>query len=109
MAIYSLEVWNKGYTGDVNYYDFIGCLKEAVEHVTGRRWEDMEDNTYTMPDGIRYTWIEHSDSGIETDYDLYCAGFGKGCGDFIQHGLECECEDKEKARDPLTEAQIAKS
>lgn len=35
--------------------------------------------------------------GCETDYDEWCAY----CGDFLWHGLNCECEDAETDRKPL--------
>lgn len=103
MAAYSLEIWRSGYTEDVYYYDFSGCLSEAVRTITGLPDSDprLDSGEYTTEDGkLRYTWRQLS--SFETDCDVWC----KGCGDFMQHGLECECEDPTTDREPLTEAQL---
>lgn len=38
----------------------------------------------------------------ETDSDEFCAG----CGDFLRHGLECECENPEEDRENLNRPHI---
>lgn len=35
--------------------------------------------------------------GEETDYDVWCAN----CGDFLWHGLNCDCDDRSVERDPV--------
>ena len=102
MAQYSLEIWRKGYTEDLFYYDFSGCLSEAIRKFTGLPDSDprLDTGTYTTDDGIRYTWCQLT--SFESDSDVWC----KGCGDFMQHGLECECADPTTDREPLTEAQM---
>lgn len=38
----------------------------------------------------------------ECDYDTWCAA----CGDFISHGLECECPDTDTLRDDMGQPSI---
>lgn len=108
MATYTLEIQRNGQTEDVMYFDFVGCMAKKVWSIAGVR----DDSRFSAGDrtiatsedssslGTRYTW--GSASGTETDTDMWC----HGCGDFMQHGLECECEDKETDREPLTAAQM---
>lgn len=39
--------------------------------------------------------------GVETDYDVWCAQ----CGDFMWHGMHCECDDTETPREPVKQPE----
>jgi hypothetical protein len=39
--------------------------------------------------------------GCETDDDVWCVA----CGRFLWHGMNCECEDRSKNRDPIPVAE----
>lgn len=108
MGTYTLEINVNGQTEDIMYFDYVDCMAKKVWSIAGVRDESRfsagERTTGTRDDsdslGTRYTWGRVY--GVASDTDMWC----ESCGDFMQHGLNCECEDTETDREPLTEAQL---
>jgi hypothetical protein len=94
MATYMITVSHDGQTDDVLYLDSPGCQAVALAvmgapgFTTAGTWEDPRGTLYEFG-----AWP----GGCETDYDVWCAA----CGDFMWHGLECECPDRSVPREPV--------
>jgi len=102
MGIYSVEINRKGYTEEVFYHCSPDCMERRVKSLTDESVEDGFDAGSWEKDGITVSWGRVF--SIETDYDVW----DTVCGEFMWHGLECECEDPTTERDPLREDQLDK-
>lgn len=84
---YALVYSRDGQTEDVEYFCGYSCQINRLTETT-LSFEEGAVETLNVP--------------TETDHDEWC----RACGDFLWHGLECDCEDTENDREPLTEEQL---
>lgn len=85
-AIETLE--DNGDLVDIHYFCGQFCSDDAERRVLAA--EQVYNNGRA-----RFAFTEHICP--ETDYDVWCAE----CGDFLWHGIECECDDTSVDREPV--------
>lgn len=98
---YSLEIKRNDYTEDVDYFCSADCMEKKVNSVTSGVHGRFDAGSFEG-NGVVYSWGKVYST--ETDTDVW----DKVCGEFLWHGLECECEDRQTERDPLTEDKLDK-
>lgn len=98
-----IEIHSQGSTHTL--YEFCG-YDECRERILRRglavtQTEIFEVDEFRVWDGTEYVKITVSGTLNESDSCVWCFG----CGDFLRHGLECECEDNgynpETDREPM--------
>lgn len=102
MTTHILTTMDNGQTEDVMYFDTVICMAKKVWSIAGvRDASRFIAGEKTGENGYSYSWGADAD-GSKTDYDMWCAC----CGDFMWHGMNCECENTETDREPLTASQL---
>jgi hypothetical protein len=109
MGDLAIVVEHDGQTADVHRTCghsncLVGALmKIGVPELDAYKLTGDELTRYVFPDGDGDVVIELTDPG-KCDGDTWCVW----CGDFLTHGLSCECPDKDTERAPLVTGELNK-